>query len=105
MCIRDSIDQDPLGKAAKKLKTIHGIDILARPLANGDIALCLYNKTSQVKGVSIDISETVADEYLNFSPAGSYQVHELWSDERFNTKMISASLQKHGCRIYRISKQ
>lgn len=99
------IDQDPLGKAAKKLKTIHGIDILARPLSNGDIALCLYNKTAHVRGVSIDITETAADEYLNFSPAGSYQVHELWSDERFNTKMISASLQKHGCRVYRISKQ
>lgn len=99
------IDQDTLGKPAKCIKKAHGIDIIARPLANGDIALCFYNSTSRVKGISFDINELVNDDYLNFSAAGSnYQVHELWSDERFSGKTLSASLQKHGCKVYRISK-
>lgn len=99
-----AIDQDTLGKPAKRIKKISGIDILARPLSNGDIALCLYNPSSRVKGISLNIGDIITDEYLEFAPAAdSYRVHELWSDERFNTKTISASLQKHGCRVYRIS--
>lgn len=98
------IDQDPLGKPAKRIKKIHGIDIIARPLANGDIALCFYNAGSHVKGLSFDINELSTDDYLNFNaPAASYQVHELWSDERFAAKTISVSLQKHACKVFRIS--
>lgn len=100
------IDQDTLGKPAKRIKRTRGIDIIARPLANGDIALCFYNTSFRVKGISFDINELANDDYLNFHAAGSnYQVHELWSDERFSGKTLSASLQKHGCKIYRISKQ
>lgn len=98
------IDQDPLGKPAKRIKKMHGIDIIARPLANGDIALCFYNAGSHVKGLSFDINELSTDDYLNFNaPAASYQVHELWSDERFAAKTISVSLQKHTCKVFRIS--
>lgn len=98
------IDQDPLGKPAKRIRKAHGIDIIARPLSNGDIALCFYNAGPRVKGISFDISELANDDYLNFNAQGaSYQVHELWSDERFSAKTISASLQKHACKVYRIS--
>ncbi|MCD7872629.1 MAG: hypothetical protein LUG21_04905, partial [Clostridiales bacterium] len=97
------IDQDSLGKPAKMIKKFHGIDIIARPLANGDAALCFYNTTTHVKGISFDINDAAADEYLNLNSSSSYQVHELWSDERFSAKTISASLQKHGCKVYRIS--
>lgn len=98
------IDQDPLGKPAKKIKSIHGIDILARPLANGDIALCFYNKGLRVKGFSFDIGELTDDDYLNFhNSQSSYSVHELWNDERFSAKTISATLPKHGSKVYRIS--
>ena len=100
------IDQDPLGKAAKLIKSEKGIDIIGRPLANGDIAVCFYNKTKQDKGFSYNIGEIAADEYLNFnSHQTSYAVHELWNDERFTTKTISATLPKHGCKVFRISRQ
>lgn len=100
------IDQDPLGKAAKRIRKEHGIDIIARPLSNGDIAVCFYNKTTRDKGFSYDISEIAKDAYLNFNThQTSFAVHELWSDERFTTKTISATLPKHGCKVFRISRQ
>lgn len=100
------IDQDPLGKAAKIVKSEHGIDIIARPLSNGDIAVCFYNKTKKDKGFSYNIGEIANDSYLDFnSHQGSYAVHELWNDERFNAKTISATLPKHGCKVFRISLQ
>jgi len=99
------IDQDPLGKAAKKMKSEHGIDILARPLSNGDIAVCFYNKSMHDKGFSYNINEIAADEYLSFAASRTaYTVHELWSDERFTANTISATLPKHGCKVFRISK-
>lgn len=99
------IDQDPLGKAAKKIAKRRGIDILARPLANGDVALCLFNKSSREKGISFDINELTGDSYLDFhSNQRSYSVHELWSDEKFSATTISASLNKHGVKVYRISR-
>lgn len=99
------IDQDSLGKAAKKIKSENGIDIIARPLSNGDIAVCFYNKSVRDKGFSYNINDIAADDYLNFSTSRTaYTVHELWSDERFTANTISATLPKHGCKVFRISK-
>lgn len=39
-----NIDQDPLCKPCKRIRRQAGLDILARPLQNGDVALCLFNK-------------------------------------------------------------
>lgn len=100
-----AIDQDPLGKPAKRIKKVRGVDIIGRPLANGDIALCFYNPSAHVKGFSLDLNEILNDEYLDFTEEQTYQLHELWSDEHFSARTVSASLQKHECRVYRISRQ
>lgn len=100
-----AIDQDPLGRQAKRIKKVSGIDILARPLANGDTALCFFNTSSSTKGLSFDLNELAEDEYLGLgAPHSSYNVHELWSDERFSASILSASMPKHGVKVYRISK-
>lgn len=100
-----AIDQDPLGKPAKRIKKVRGVDIIGRPLATGDIALCFYNPSAHVKGFSLDLNEILNDEYLDFTEGQTYQLHELWSDEHFSARTVSASLQKHECRVYRISRQ
>lgn len=100
-----AIDQDPLGKPAKRIKKVRGVDIIGRPLATGDIALCFYNPSAHVKGFSLDLNEILNDEYLDFTEEQTYQLHELWSDEHFSARTVSASLQKHECRVYRISRQ
>ena len=97
-----AIDQDPLGKAAKKLGTVSGIDILARPLANGDAALCLFNKANSTKSIKYDLSKLAEDEYLEFKKSGSYQVHNLWTDERTTDSVITATLPKHSVKVFRI---
>ncbi|MCD7722646.1 MAG: alpha-galactosidase [Clostridiales bacterium] len=101
-----AIDQDPLGKSAKLIQTVRGIDILARPLANGDIALCFYNKTKSDRGITFDIGELANDEYLDMTPNQSvYAVHELFSGEQFNSKTVSISLAKHASKVFRIKQQ
>lgn len=98
-----AIDQDTLGKQAKRIKKSHGIDIIARPLANGDAALCFLNKSSKTKGISFDIDELTQDKYIALTRNSTYSVHDLWTDERFGSKTISATIPKHGSKVFRIS--
>ena len=97
-----AIDQDTLGKSAKIIKKFPGIDVLARPLANGDIALCFLNKSRSAKNVKFDLNTLADDSYLQFRKSGSYEIHNLWSDERGNASAINASLPKHSVKVYRI---
>lgn len=97
------IDQDPLGKPCKRIKHSPFVDILARPLQNGDVAFCVFNKSTARRTVSFDINALADEEYLAFRKTpGSYEVHELWSDEWFNDNTINATVPKHGVKVYRI---
>lgn len=97
-----AIDQDPLGKSAKRIKKITGVDVLARPLANGDVAICLFNKASRSRSIHIDIDSIMADDYLQAQTASQYEIHDLWTDERATTTTISVSLPKHSVKVYRV---
>ena len=100
-----AVDQDALGKPAKRIKKSRGIDIIARPLSNGDVAVCFLNCKSCSNSVRYNISDLSADEYLNFPSASSYELHNLWSDERTTGTTISATMPKHGVMVYRIKAQ
>ena len=97
------IDQDPLVKAAKRIKRKGGIDIIARPLANGDTAICFFNKTGKRKPVDFEIESLADESYLNFEKAHDYELHDLWTDEREYGHTIKANVEKHGVKVYRIS--
>ncbi len=98
------IDQDVLGKSAKIVKQERGVDILARPLENGDVALCFYNTKKSDRGLTFDLRELPQDEYLNMEVfGGDYAVTSVWSGEKYLTKTISVSLAPHGSQVYRIS--
>lgn len=97
-----AIDQDTLGKPAKRLKKVTGVDIIARPLANGDTALCLFNRSAGNKNIHLNLKELLADEYLDTPQSDQYELHDLWSDERNTASAVSASLPKHSVKVYRI---
>ena len=97
-----AIDQDTLGKPAKRLKKVTGVDIIARPLANGDTALCLFNRSAGNKNIHLNLKELLADEYLDTPQVDQYELHVLWSDERNTASTVSASLPKHSVKVYRI---
>lgn len=97
------IDQDPLVKAAKKIKKKNGIDIIARPLANGDIAICFFNKTSSRRHIEFELYSLREEKYLHFAKSADYEIHDLWSDERETGDMIKTNVEKHGVKVYRIS--
>ena len=98
------IDQDPLVKAAKRIRKSPVLDILARPLANGDTALCFFNKSGKERPVEFELDSLQDFKYLNFKrAAGNYEIHELWSDDRYADTKINVKIPKHGVAVYRIS--
>ena len=99
----DDFDEAIIKYLVAEFKKESGIDIIARPLANGDVALCLFNTKSSTKSVSFKLDELVKDKYLGIEevPTG-YELHDLWTDERTTGTTISASIPKHSTVVYRI---
>lgn len=97
-----AIDQDTLGKPAKIIKKTRGVDILARPLANGDTALCLFNRSVSSKNIHADLTLLLKDEYLETPHSEQYELHDLWSDERIIASSLSVPLSKHSVKVYRV---
>lgn len=97
-----AIDQDTLGKPAKRIKRVTGVDIIARPLANGDAAICIFNRSAGSKNIHFDLKDLLSDDYLDMPQSDQYELHDLWTDERNTSSVISASLPKHSVKVYRI---
>jgi alpha-galactosidase len=93
-----AIDQDPLGRQGVEVASAGGLDVLAKPLANGDVAVALFNET----GSSATISTTAAA--VGKSGASSYTLTDAWSGATSGTSgTISASVPAHGTVVYRVA--
>jgi len=95
-----ALNQDPLGIQAKRIYTSAGgdtqreilgttrIDVIAKPLANGDVALTFINlESSTARSATVDVGliiEKIGHKMVNsaaFSGAGSYMVKDLWTKD------------------------
>lgn len=92
-----AIDQDPLGKQADIVRQIGHVDVLSRPLANGDHAVALFNKGETAERISVNLMAIGL-------AAGHYRLENLWSKQISETRqMISATLPAHAVVMYRVS--
>jgi alpha-galactosidase len=93
-----AVDQDSLGKQGTEVSSSGGLDVLAKPLANGDVSVALFNET----GSAATISTTAAA--IGKSGASSYTLTNLWTGATSTTSgAISASVPAHGTVMYRVA--
>jgi alpha-galactosidase len=93
-----AVDQDPLGKQGTEVSSAGGLDVLAKPLANGDVSVALFNET----GSTATISTTAAA--IGKTGASSYTLTNLWTGGTATTSgVISASVPAHGTVMFRVS--
>ena len=93
-----AVDQDSLGKQGTMVSSSGGLDVLAKPLANGDVSVALFNET----GSTATISTTAAA--IGKTGASSYTLTDLWSGATSTTSStISASVPAHGTVMYRVA--
>lgn len=100
-----ALDQDPLGKQAVPVAIggnpagDNGLWVLEKPLANGDVAVALFNST----GTTATISATASE--LSLPVASSYTLQDLWSKKKTQTAgTVAASVAPHATVVYRISR-
>lgn len=98
-----AIDQDPLVKPCKKIGKKGEVDILARPLANGDVAICFFNKSSTRKEVEYDLNDLKEEKYLRLQRTNNAEITELWSGEISHRDSIKDIVPAHGVKVFRIS--
>jgi len=93
-----AVDQDPLGKPGTEVTSTGGLDVLAKPLANGDVSVALFNET----GAAATISTTAAA--IGKSGGTSYSLTNLWTGATsVTTGTISALVPAHGTVMFRVS--
>ena len=92
-----AVDQDPLGVQGTELSNANGLHVIAKPLANGDRAVALFNENS----TPAVISTTAAA--VGLPKAFGYQLDDLWSHKTTETAgKISAAVPAHGTAMFRV---
>jgi alpha-galactosidase len=97
-----AVDQDKLGVAATVVARTGATDVLARPLANGDRAFALLNRTSSTQ----NLSTTLTQVGYTTAPGCSYTVTNLWNGTTATATgatTFSASVPAYGTAIYRVT--
>ncbi|TDD88336.1 alpha-galactosidase [Actinomadura darangshiensis] len=93
-----AVDQDPLGVQGRVLRNPDGHWVIVKPLADGDVAVTLFNETE----ASATFGATAGELGLPEHP--SYLVRDLWAHRDFESAgTFTASVPPHGTVTYRIS--
>ena len=95
-----AINQDPLCKQAKRVKKGR-VDVLAKPLADGSVAICFFNKSSHSANASYDLNKLLDDKYVAMTKKNKYSLTEQWSGETLQTEgKVKVALKKHQTKVY-----
>ena len=93
-----AVDQDPLGQQGQLVAQQDGADIVAKPLADGDVAVLLANTTASPQLV------TTTAKAAGLGPAYAYAVHDLWAATRRETAgTIAANVPAQSAVLLRVS--
>jgi len=93
-----AVDQDPLGKQGQLVAAQNGVDVVAKPLADGDVAVLLANTASTPEQVS-----TTA-QAAGLPHAGAYTVQDLWAHTTRETAgTITATVPAESALLYRVA--
>jgi alpha-galactosidase len=69
-----AVDQDPLGKQGQLVAKDGSVDVVSKPLANGDVAVLLANSGSTPQQATTDVGAVGLQTGL-----GGYSVSDLWT--------------------------
>jgi alpha-galactosidase len=93
-----ALNQDSLGKQAITLLIRDNIQVLKKELQNGDIAICVLNRTEKPATFNFDLK---TDLNIWFPALERNILDNITINKAVK---LSHNLQSHDCRVYRISK-
>ncbi|MEV4314431.1 NPCBM/NEW2 domain-containing protein [Actinocrispum sp. NPDC049592] len=93
-----ALDQDRLGVQARATSTSDGRWVFTKPLANGDVAVALFNEGATAAKISTSAAA------LGLARRPGYVVRDLWQHKDLQTAgEIAAVVAPHGTAVYRVS--
>jgi alpha-galactosidase len=93
-----AVNQDVLGKPAGRLSSDGWVDVWARPLSDGSMAVGLFNRSPEAQAMTVKFSD------LGLS--GSHSIRDLWQQKNLaNARdQFSATVPRHGVVLVKIGK-
>lgn len=94
-----AINQDALGVPAKRV--VKGtVDVLVKPLADGSVAVCAFNKGGKKK-YNLNLKKVLSDEYARCKKTENFVATNLWDKSETTTNgVISVSVNKHDSAVF-----
>lgn len=94
-----AINQDALGVPAKRV--IKGtVDVLVKPLADGSVAVCAFNKGGKKK-YNLNLKKVLSDEYARCKKTENFVATNLWDKSETTTNgVLSVSVNKHDSAVF-----
>ncbi len=104
-----AIDQDSLGIEGLKFAEDDGLEFWFKPLAKGDWAFCILNRTTEVKTYNIDwqkfnLYDEVSKRFTDFD-SKVYDMRNLWTKETVGDtrKQLTVTIPGHDVALYRLT--
>ncbi len=93
-----SINQDELGKQATTILRKGDLQVLSKPLKNGNIAICIFNRSDKPATVSYQLKKD-----LNiWQPVNAFDV---WKEKETRKAVsLDSKLEGHDCAVYILTK-
>lgn len=94
-----AINQDALGIPAKRV--VKGtVDVLIKPLSDGSVAVCAFNKGGKKK-YNLNLKKVLSDEYARCKKTENFVATNLWDKSETTTNgVISVSVNKHDSAVF-----
>ena len=94
-----AINQDALGVPAKRV--VKGtVDVLVKPLADGSVAVCAFNKGGKKK-YNLNLKKVLSDEYARCKKTENFVATNLWDKSETTTNGVrSVSVNKHDSAVF-----
>ncbi|MFI6027302.1 glycoside hydrolase family 27 protein [Amycolatopsis magusensis] len=91
-----AVNQDAKGVAADRVRDDGDLEVWSRPLAGGDVAVALFNRSAQAAKIGTTAEEVGADD-------GRLRMTDLWTGRKsFSRGEISADVPSHGVVLLRV---
>ena len=101
-----AVDQDPRGIQCRRVKTNGLTDVLVKPMADDEIAVCLFNKGPKAMEASFSIKELTEQPDVTLPKADRYTVKDVWNRKEFTAiDRIAQSVEPHSVILYRIKEK
>lgn len=92
-----AIDQDPLGRQGYRVSLKDGLEVFVKPLQGGDTAVCLLNRSEQVKQLNFAWQE--------YSIGTGHSIKDLWKNAAAGTtdSPFRGTIGRHQVIVLRLS--